>query len=974
MAHRRKPTLLLSAFISFSGALCHAQNGLHYQTYPTTVTPPSTNTTHVNPSQLGARIAHANGLPSFQWNQSNQGLDGWNALSEPSSHNASIYDPRRIDAARRSASHDRTKSFPGVPIVSELANTNASFANQWAELAEKINSLSVRLGDAQAKLESATRDYDEVGANLRQHGLTPTIGLLLSHKKSQLEDWQIDGSAGHSVNEEIQRSREKLLENEMVVYDGSDVTSQTAKILALTGYDSTRMEHASLTSQVETLLYERSNWLQLLTQGYSDYQQRLGEFDRAARALSKLTSDYRALINRQVTWIRSTDPLALADLRKFRTGLTSLFDARRSEDFGYSLSQKWKINPASGMMLLGTSLIIYLLRILAKSWLIGIGSRKRMREATASLRKCLASFLTPLVACAFPGILYLSARWLGTGFVTESTLHVSSGLYAASFVALVMEVPRQLLRRFGFVEKHLKIDLPRQPRAAVYLLVIGTGLVLSAYVVTLAELIDHGTWSGSVARFGFIASLLLVAWTAHLALKPKGGFLEPLIEKFAGSVLYRIRFLFYVLGVGFPLAMIALSVLGYEYTATEILKRAGTMFVSILIGATLWSAIKILTSGAWHTLTGTRDERRFDEYDEQPPARVSGTLAEQALELKHQMAFLSHCALVLAAIVGIGWLWKDIFPDVRMGNPVVWTVQGTVSNSMLDASGQTVSRGEVETTPITVLHLVLAGATLFVAFQLAKLLPAIFDALVLQRVSFDEAMEHLSLVLGRSLLFGSGCLIACRLVGLRWETIHWLAVGLTIGVGFALQDILRNLFGGLVVLFEKPARLGDLITVGNVTGRIAAQKLRTTVLTDEEGREVIIPNKNFVSQDVVNWLGAGRLQVIPIEVAVTRDERPADVCRMLQQLLVEQDDLLLSPAPQATLVCVSQKCQRIELRAWIEKDQDALRYRESLTLTVLNYLAEKNLLAPNQPRQLSLKEACTPDALGGLHMRKKRSA
>jgi small-conductance mechanosensitive channel len=309
-----------------------------------------------------------------------------------------------------------------------------------------------------------------------------------------------------------------------------------------------------------------------------------------------------------------------------------------------------------------------------------------------------------------------------------------------------------------------------------------------------------------------------------------------------------------------------------------------------------------------------------------------------------------------------------------MGNPVLWTVQDSVTQSFVDAGGQKLSRTQVETTPITVLRLVLAAATLFVAFQLAKLLPGIFDALVLQRVNFDEAMEHLSLVLGRCLLFGAGCFLACRLVGLRWETIQWLAVGLTIGLGFAMQDIVRNLLGGLVVLFEKPARLGDLITVGNVTGRVAAQKLRTTVLSDEEGREVIIPNKNFVSQDVVNWMGAGRLKAIPIEVAVTRDERPADVCRMLQQLLVEQPDLLLSPAPQATLVCVSQQSQRIELRAWVEEYQDVSRHREILTTTVLNFLLEKNLLAPNQPRQPSLKDSFDPDAIRGFRSRKKRSA
>ena len=342
------------------------------------------------------------------------------------------------------------------------------------------------------------------------------------------------------------------------------------------------------------------------------------------------------------------------------------------------------------------------------------------------------------------------------------------------------------------------------------------------------------------------------------------------------------------------------------------------------------------------------------------------------------MAFLCQCALVVGAIVCFGWLWIDVFPNVRMGNPVVWTVQDTVTQSSVDAAGQTITSSVVETTPVTALHLLLAAATLFVAFQLAKLLPALFDALVLQRVSFDEGMEHFSLVLGRCLLFGVGCLVACKWVGVRWQAIQWLAVGLTIGLGFGLQDMVRNLFGGLIVLFEKPARLGDLITVGQVTGRVATQKLRTTVLSDDDGREVIIPNKNFVSEEVVNWMGAGRLSVIPIEVAVTRDERPADICRTLQELVIEQQDVLLTPAPQATLVCVGKRSQRIEVRAWIEEGQDASRFRDSLLKVVRKFLAEKNLLAATQPSQPTMLDAADEESGGPIdpdtNRSRKRSA
>ncbi len=886
----------------------------------------------------------------------------------------SFYDSPRIESARQTATRYRSRAVSSPAVVASIANENARFAEQWAELAENIRFLSTRVYEANLKLNSTSRDFDDVGAKLKQYGLTPTIGLLLSHKKEQLDDWQVNGSSVPSASEEIQRSRQKQLELEMVDYDGSDATRQASEILSLSGYDSTSIENLALSSQIQTLLQERSRWLGLLLQGYNDYRKELSELDSTSAAFAKLTADYRRLINRHVTWIRSDEPLSFADVRNARRGLSSMFDSRRSSDFGYSVGRKWNSNTASGLALVGSVVIVFLLRWLAKFWLVGIGNRKRMRESLASTRKCVASILTTLVSLAFPAILYLIARWLGSGFVTESTLHASSGLYAASLVALVVEVPRQLLRKSGFVEKQLDMELPRRQRASAYLIVIGFGLVLAAYVVTLSGLIDHGIWSGSISRFGFLGAMLLVAWTAHLSLKPSGGFLEPLVAKFGGNVIYRMRFLIYFVGIGFPLAMIALSVLGYGFTANEFIKRAGWMFSGLLIAATLWAAVKILASNLWHLLTGTRTVRKFDEYGEIQPERVAGALTEHSLELKHQLAFLCQCALVLSVIVCMGWLWIDVFPNVRMGNPVVWTVQETVTQSFVNASGETASRTGVETTPITALHLLFAAVTLFVAFQLAKLLPALFDALVLQRVSFDEAMEHFSLVVGRCLLFGVGCFVACRWVGIRWEAIQWLAVGLAIGLGFGLQDMVRNLFGGLIVLFEKPARLGDLITVGNVTGRVSFQKLRTTVLSDDDGREVIVPNKNFVSEEVVNWMGAGRLSVIPIEVAVTRDERPADVCRMLQHLMVEQPEVLLSPAPQATLVCVSQKFQRIELRAWVEENLDATRFREQLHKAVLKFLLDKNLLAPTQPPQPSLRNANEGDTSGAYRSRGKRSA
>ncbi|MFG0267182.1 MAG: mechanosensitive ion channel domain-containing protein [Rhodopirellula sp. JB055] len=871
----------------------------------------------------------------------------------------SPYADIHVRAARQTESRFRSLAQTSDPIAADIAEKNAELVQQWIALATEYNQLASQVHAAKSQLDATRTDYEDVNQKLTQHGLTPTIGLLLRHKKDQLDQWKIENSQTALASEALGKSRQQQLELDLIRLDGSEPQQQATEVLTAAGYDANRYGDP-LRLQVEELLRQRSAWIRSLQVGYQDQQQKISELDSIATDSQALANDYRVLIDRHVMWIRSDEPLGLRDARNLKGGMAALFDSNRSGDFGPTFERKISTNPVGAIGLLVGIVLILVLRWLAKATLITIGNRKRMRKASPQKRKLFAGVLTVLVALGIPAVLFWIGRWLGTGVVSEATLHASSAFCAASLVAWLIEVPRQWLRADGYLDQHVDIEMPRQPRAMKYLTIIGMGLVIAAYTITLMSEVDHGMWRGSVARVGFILTMLLVGWTMHLTLRPVGGFFEPLIEKFCGSVIHRGRFLMYLAGIGLPLFLIALSALGYSVTTHEIIQRIIITAVTMMSAAILWAGVKYVSAEAWDLLTGTRSPKQErDEYNEPEAGRVAGALGEHFLELKHHLAFLCQCAMVLGAVVCFGWLWIDVFPNVRMGNPVLWTVEDTVEQASVNAMGQTVMQSVVETTPVTAVHLLLAAGTLFVAFQLAKLLPALFDALVLQRVSFDEGMEHFTLVLGRFLLFSVGCFIACKWIGVRWHTIQWLAVGLMIGLGFGLQDMVRNLFGGFIVLFEKPARLGDLITVGNFTGRVAAQRLRTTVLSDDDGREVIIPNKNFVSDDVVNWMGAGRLSVIPMEVAVTRDERPADLCRTLQELMIEQPEVLLTPAPQATLVCVGQRSQRIEVRAWIEQGQNAERYRDQLLKLVRRHLLEANLLAQNQPSQPEMRDVLT---------------
>ncbi|MCC9603331.1 mechanosensitive ion channel [Stieleria sp. JC731] len=868
-----------------------------------------------------------------------------------------VYTEAMVRSARESETHFLQVAESSTMIVSKIANDNASFAKKWADLAENYIALAERVDAAQSKLAATQQDFNDVSSKIEKYGLTPTIGMLLRHKKEQLDRWQASDSQTSWVRESLQDSREAQLDLELVRYDGTEPFDQAKQVLDGAGFDPTKPDKQALLRQVQQLLSDRGQWLTALWEGHRNYQEKLAEIDAITTASASLTQDYRKLINRHVTWIRSGDAMGWDSVRKLSTGLVSLFNSNRGSEFGFSLQRKLRVNAASGVTVAVLFFAILALRWWAKSLLVGIGNRNRMRESTKSTRKLAACGLTVLVAYSIPTILFSIATWLNSGFVSESLLQASSGFYACSLIALMVELPRQLLRDFGLVDKHIGVDLPRRERACQYLMVVGTGLVLSAYAVTVSGLIDQGMWRESVSRAGLILTLFLVAWTFHRALQPTGGILEPLIEKFGGAIVHRVRIVIYLFAIGSPLVIAFLSAVGYGFTAQELIYRFAITFSIALTCATLWPATKIVAAHCWRILTGAESpQRKFDEYGEIEPTHDVDLSGGLYLDLKHQIAFLCQCGLVVAGILFLGFLWIDVFPNLRMGNPVVWTVQETITTAAIGPSGETVMQAGVQEVPVTLVHVFFAGVTLFVAFQVAKLLPALFDALVLQRVSFDEGMEHFSLVLGRCLLFGAGCLISMKWLGVRWQSVQWLAVGLTIGLGFGLQDMVRNVFGGLIVLFEKPAALGDLITVGRITGRVAKQHLRTTVLTDDEGRENIIPNKKFVTDDVVNWMGAGRLTVVPIEVAVTKDERPADICRTIQEFAVAQEDVLVLPAPQATLVCVSRTSQRIEVRVWIEDSSNPVGFRNSLLKRVRKYLAEINMLAVDQPEQPVIRD------------------
>ncbi|QEG02133.1 Miniconductance mechanosensitive channel MscM precursor [Stieleria maiorica] len=947
--------------------------------------PPFTVPWNTAPSNTASQIAasqHSIQWPATQWPPTERPLlqipaNAGKTTSVADSPQNHVFDARTAEAispevASQIARWNRELAERSDPPLAGIANTNAGLAEQLAQLGWSVANLKGRLATAERKLIEIQSDYQSVSGKLAEYGLTPTIGLLLRHRKEQLDSWQTQDNENHFARAELQRTQHEALELELMPVGEGQLQQQADQMLAQSTATGRPTETPLLRQQVIDLLSQQMQLVTELKSGYRTYHHDLDRLDSTASATSATTAEFRKLINRHATWIRSGDPIRIQDFADTKSGMAALLEFRHTRQLGRDLQDKLSDDQISGILLLVFVGILFAVRWRLKSWLVAIGSRAKMRTA-GKTRVVAAGVLTLGVAAVVPLQFYAVAWWLNQGIVSELILQVATGFYAASLIALLVELPRQLLRPFGLVDKHLTQKFTTRAEAFKDWSIAGLMLVPGAFAITMLGQIDHGIWRDSLGRFGFLTMMLVVAGLAHFALRPGKGFLCPAIEAFGGRLATGFGHLWYAIALGFPILMGILSALGYGYTASELIKRATWSAILVMTAGVVWKIGQLGFQQIWRNLTGPKVEPRYDEYGliEEPESEEE--VNETHVVLKHQIGFLGQCVAGVALISSFVALWVDVVPNMSLANPVLWTVQDTVTSYAENAQGQSVAESVAQASPITLLNVVWAAAILFAAIHVSRLLPNLFDALVLQRVDYDEGMEHLILVLGRGVLFAIGCFVACRLIGVRWATIQWLMVGITIGIGFGLQDIVRNVLGGLVVLFARPVNVGDRVTVGRLTGRIASQTLRTTILADDEGRELQIPNRKFLSDEVTNWRGAGKLTTVAIEISVRREERPIDIGRMLGEWASAERYVLQSPGPQVTLVCIAKKTQRYELHVWTEDRHDARQLQLALLETVRSNLRERNLLAKTQPTQPAIRHADI-DPMTDTSRPKRRSA
>jgi len=221
--------------------------------------------------------------------------------------------------------------------------------------------------------------------------------------------------------------------------------------------------------------------------------------------------------------------------------------------------------------------------------------------------------------------------------------------------------------------------------------------------------------------------------------------------------------------------------------------------------------------------------------------------------------------------------------------------------------------GGTEFTLWTVLYLVvLVVALVFISRMVKRWLAN----RVLARRDLDLGVRQAIATIFQYLFVLVGFLIILSTAGIDLTTLNVLAGAVGIGVGFGLQTIANNFISGLIILFERPVKVGDRIQVGDVTGDVVRIGARATTIKTNDNIEIIVPNAEFISSQVINWSHSDREVRLHIPVGVSYSSNPEEVRDILLEVAASHQGVLKSPPPDVIFTEFGDSSLNFDLRVW----------------------------------------------------------
>ncbi len=193
-------------------------------------------------------------------------------------------------------------------------------------------------------------------------------------------------------------------------------------------------------------------------------------------------------------------------------------------------------------------------------------------------------------------------------------------------------------------------------------------------------------------------------------------------------------------------------------------------------------------------------------------------------------------------------------------------------------------------------------------------LPGFLEITVFRRLTAGERYAYATIAKYGVVLVGFA--LAFGAIGVGWSNIQWLVAAVGLGLGFGLQEIFANFVSGLIILFERPIRVGDTVTVGDVSGVVSRIHIRATWITRFDRKELVVPNKEFVTTRLINWSLSDSVVRVEVPVGIAYGSDTERAIEVLRSVASANEHVLREPAPDVFFLGFGDSALEFELRVF----------------------------------------------------------
>ena len=489
-----------------------------------------------------------------------------------------------------------------------------------------------------------------------------------------------------------------------------------------------------------------------------------------------------------------------------------------------------------------------------------------------------------------------------------------------------------------------------------YLMSIGLIVPLIMAVIMFDNLNDR-EFSASLGRLCFILICGALA-VVTLSLKRAG---IPLYLDKEGNSDNMVNSMLWNMLMGAPLIAILAAAVGYLATSQALLARLETSvaiwFLLLVVYHVIrrWMLIqrrRLAIDRAKHRRAEMLAQRARGEEEPAHSTSLEGTIDVDESEvdldaISAQSLRLVRSILMLIALLSVIVLWSEIHSAFGfLENISLWDVTSTV-------------QGVESLEPITLGAVLIAILVFIITTQLVRNLPALLELALLQHLDLTPGTGYAITTITKYLLMLIGGLVGFSMIGIEWSKLQWLVAALGVGLGFGLQEIFANFISGLIILFEKPIRIGDTVTIRDLTGSVTKINTRATTISDWDRKEIIVPNKAFITEQFINWSLSDSVTRVVLTIPAPSEANSEEVTQILLTAAQRCSLVIDNPAPEVFLVDLQQGIQIFELRIYAAEMGHRMPLRHEIHQLILAGFREHGIDMPFPPFQMRL------ESLGG---------